>query len=170
MNEVKNLNTENETAVMTGLESGTGDISTQEMEDKGRRYLIFVIDDLKLGVDAEFVVEILSSHTATALPLVPNYVRGIFNMRGQIIPVLDIRRRLGKSDNEAENLLVVLNYDNTQIGVLVDAVDQMVEIDDEVILSMPAQSTQRFVSGMCTIPDGSGTMLVLDCGQLLRNE
>ena len=153
---------------MTGLEGGTDDISTQEMEDKGRRYLIFVIDDLKLGVDAEFVVEILSSHTATALPLVPNYVRGIFNMRGQIIPVLDIR--LGKSDNEAENLLVVLNYDNTQIGILVDAVDQMVEIADEDILPMPAQNMQRFVSGMCTIPDGSGTMLVLDCGQLLRNE
>ena len=170
MNEVKNLNTEKETAVMTGLESGTDDISTQEMEDKGRRYLIFVIDDLKLGVDAEFVVEILSSHTATALPLVPSYVRGIFNMRGQIIPVLDIRRRLGKSDNEAENLLVVLNYDNTQIGILVDAVDQMVEIADEDIRPMPAQNMQRFVSGMCTIPDGSGTMLVLDCGQLLRNE
>lgn len=170
MNEVKNLNTEKETAVMTGLEGGTDDISTQEMEDKGRRYLIFVIDDLKLGVDAEFVVEILSSHTATALPLVPSYVRGIFNMRGQIIPVLDIRRRLGKSDNEAENLLVVLNYDNTQIGILVDAVDQMVEIADEDILPMPAQNMQRFVSGMCTIPDGSGTMLVLDCGQLLRNE
>ena len=164
------MNTENETAVMTGLESETDDISTQEMEDKGRRYLIFVIDDLKLGVDAEFVVEILSSHTATALPLVPSYVRGIFNMRGQIIPVLDIRRRLGKSDNEAENLLVVLNYDNTQIGILVDAVDQMVEIADEDILPMPAQNMQRFVSGMCTIPDGSGTMLVLDCGQLLRNE
>lgn len=155
---------------MTGLEGGTDDISTQEVEDKGRRYLIFVIDDLKLGVDAEFVVEILSSHTATALPLVPSYVRGIFNMRGQIIPVLDIRRRLGKSDNEAENLLVVLNYDNTQIGILVDAVDQMVEIADEDILPMPAQNMQRFVSGMCTIPDGSGTMLVLDCGQLLRNE
>lgn len=164
------MNTEKETAVMTGLEGGTDDISTQEMEDKGRRYLIFVIDDLKLGVDAEFVVEILSSHTATALPLVPSYVRGIFNMRGQIIPVLDIRRRLGKSDNEAENLLVVLNYDNTQIGILVDAVDQMVEIADEDILPMPAQNMQRFVSGMCTIPDGSGTMLVLDCGQLLRNE
>lgn len=164
------MNTEKETAVMTGLEGGTDDISTQEVEDKGRRYLIFVIDDLKLGVDAEFVVEILSSHTATALPLVPSYVRGIFNMRGQIIPVLDIRRRLGKSDNEAENLLVVLNYDNTQIGILVDAVDQMVEIADEDILPMPAQNMQRFVSGMCTIPDGSGTMLVLDCGQLLRNE
>ena len=152
---------------MAGPEGEAGDTSTQEMEDKGRRYLIFVIDDLKLGVDAEFVVEILSSHTATALPLVPSYVCGIFNMRGQIIPVLNIRRRLGKSDNEGENLLIVLNM---QIGVLVDAVDQMVEIDDESILPMPAQSMQRFVSGMCTIPDGSGTMLVLDCGQLLRNE
>ena len=108
--------------------------------------------------------------TATALPLVPSYVCGIFNMRGQIIPVLNIRRRLGKSDNEGENLLIVLNYDNMQIGVLVDAVDQMVEIDDESILPMPAQSMQRFVSGMCTIPDGSGTMLVLDCVRYLNPE
>ena len=50
------MNTEKETAVMAGPEGEAGDTSTQEMEDKGRRYLIFVIDDLKLGVDAEFVV------------------------------------------------------------------------------------------------------------------
>ena len=81
-----------------------------------------------------------------------------------------IRLRLGKAANEADALLVVLNFDNTQIGILVDAVDQMIEIPSEDILPVPSQSSQQLVSGMCTIPDGSGTMLVLDCERLLSHE
>lgn len=135
-----------------------------------RKYLIFITDNLKLGVDAEYVVEILNNHSATYLPMTPDYIRGIFNMRGQIIPVLDIRLRLGKPVNETDTLLVVLNFDNTQVGILVDAVDQMIEISTDDILPTPSQSTQRLVSGMCTIPDGTGTMLVLDCEQLLSHE
>ena len=137
---------------------------------ESRKYLIFISDDLKLGVDAEYVVEILNNHSATYLPMTPAYIRGIFNMRGQIIPVLDIRLRLGKEPLERESLLVVLNFAHTQVGILVDAVDQMIEIPTGSILPMPSQSTQRLVSGMCSIPDGSGTMLVLDCAQLLDHE
>lgn len=142
-------------------------------EDDGagsRKYLIFLTDNLKLGIDTKYVVEILNDHSATYLPMTPDYIRGVFNMRGQIIPVLDIRLRLGKPATEKDALLVVLNYDNTQIGILVDAVDQMTEIPNECILPMPSQSAQQLVSGMCAIPDGSGTMLVLDCEQLLCHE
>lgn len=141
---------------------------------KSRQYLIFIINDsqrgdLKLGVDAESVVEILNSHTVTYLPMMPDYVPGIFNMRGQIIPVMDIRRRLGK-DADKDGLLVVLNYNETQIGILVDAVDRMVDVPDELISAVPSQESQRFVSGICTIPDDSSTMMVLDCEQLLAHE
>lgn len=139
-----------------------------ESAAESRKYLIFISDDLKLGVDTEYVVEILNSHSATYLPMTPEYIRGIFNMRGQIIPVLDIRLRLGKPPlTEHDPLLVVVNFAHTLVGILVDAVDQMVEIPTADILPMPSQSTQRLVSGMCTIPDGTGTMLVLDCAQLL---
>ena len=145
-------------------------ILSPEDESSCQKYLIFVIDNLRLGVDVKYVVEILNNHSATYLPMMPDYIRGIFNMRGQIIPVLDIRLRLGKAANEADALLVVLNFDNTQIGILVDAVDQMIEIPSEDILPVPSQSSQQLVSGMCTIPDGSGTMLVLDCERLLSHE
>jgi purine-binding chemotaxis protein CheW len=63
--------------------------------------------------------------------------------------------------------LVVLDYNGTQIGILVDAVDQMIEIPIDTIMPMPVQNEQKLVSGMCTIPDGSGTMLELDCAQLI---
>ena len=136
---------------------------------ESRKHLIFVTDNLKLGLDAEYVVEILNHHTVTYLPMMPDYIRGIFNMRGQIIPIMDIRQRLGKFPLEdGESLLVVLNYNETQIGILVESVESMIDIPKDSIVPIPAQSAQKLVSGMCTLPDGSGTMLVLDCEQLLE--
>ena len=136
----------------------------------GRDYLIFMVHDgdavdLKLGVDAYNVEEILNDYSITYLPMVPGYVRGIFNMRGQIVPAVDMRRLLDKPGSD-EGLLVVLVHDDMKIGILVDAVDKMINIEDKAITPVPAQESQRFVSGMCTIPDHSGTLMVLDCDQL----
>lgn len=142
----------------------------EEPISNSRKYLIFLIENLKLGVDAEYVVEILNAYSVTYLPMMPDYIRGIFNMRGQIIPVMDVRLRLGKPALEEKSLLVVLNYEGTSIGILVDAVDQMIDIPNDTILPMPAQSSQKLVSSMSNIPDGSGTMLVLDCEELVCHE
>ena len=153
------------------------DVLFQQVDDEGvvkeitgpesRKYLIFIIDNLKIGIDAEYVVEILNSYSATYLPMMPDYIEGIFNMRGQIIPIMDIRQRLGKYPKGGESLLIVLDYNDTQLGIQVDAVELMIDIPNDSILPIPSRSAQKLVSGMCTLPDGSGTMLVLDCEQLL---
>lgn len=132
-----------------------------------RKYLIFTVDDLKIGLDAEQVVEILYDYTATYLPMMPSYIQGIYNMRGQIIPIMNIRLRLGKPPLDGESLLIVLEYKNNQLGIRVDSVELMLDIPDASIVPIPSQSPQKLVNGMCTLPDGSGTMLVLDCEQLL---
>ena len=152
------------------ISSEYDDTPTPEEEVvESRKHLIFVTDNLKLGLDAEYVVEILNHHTVTYLPMMPDYIQGIFNMRGQIIPIMDIRQRLGKPPLEdGESLLVVLNYNETQIGILVDSVELMIDIPKDSIVPIPSRSAQKLVSGMCTLPDGSGTMLVLDCEQLLE--
>ncbi len=140
-------------------------------EDEGasaRKYLIFTVDNLKIGIDAEQVVELLNGYSATYLPMMPDYILGIFNMRGQIIPIMDIRLRLGKPPAE-EGILIVIDYNNNQLGIRVDSVDLMLDIPLESIVPIPSQSAQKLVSGMCTLPDGSGTMLVLDCEQLIAH-
>lgn len=126
------------------------------------------MDDLKIGIDANQVVEIMNVYTATYLPMMPDYIQGIFNMRGQIIPIMDIRLRLGKPLAE-EGILIVIDYNNNQLGIQVDSVDLMLDIPLESIVPIPSQSAQKLVSGMCTLPDGSGTMLVLDCEQLIAH-
>ena len=135
-----------------------------------RKYLIFMADHLKLGVIAEDVVEILNNQVITFLPMVPDFIRGIINMRGQMVPILDIRARMGLPAAEEDTLVVVLNLGDVQLGILVDGVDQMLDIPKAYIHPLPANSTQMLVSGMCSLPDGSGTMMVLDCEQLMPND
>ena len=133
-----------------------------------QKYLIFMASHLKLGVVAEDVVEILNNQVITYLPMVPDYIRGIINMRGQMVPILDIRARLGLASQDEDSLVVVLNLNDVQLGILVDAVELMLDIPDESIMPIPAQSAQKLVSGMCTLPDGN-TMLELDCELLLHD-
>lgn len=137
-------------------------------EVETEKYLIFLTSGLKFGVNAEQVVEIITNYNVTRLPIVPPFVRGVINLRGLIIPVLDIRMRLGKEPSQEGSPAVVLNVEGTQLGILVDFVDQMVDIPTENILPVPVRNAQKLVSGMCSMPDGSGTLMVLDCAQLLH--
>ena len=149
-----------------------------QAQDKAARiqkYLIFMIRDaggadLKLGVDVSYVMDILDTYELTYLPMVPYYVRGVFNLRGQIIPAMDMHLRLGKAGSEEKGLLIVLDYDNIKLGIIVDAVDRIIDIDENEITTVRSQEAQRFASGMCTIPDQSGTMLVLNCEELFSHE
>ncbi len=139
------------------------DDSTETLTDK---YLICISDGLFYGVDAEKVETIITDHTITRLPRVPHYVRGIINLRGQIIPIIDIRLRLGKPEAN-ENCIMVINEGTDCMGILVDGVDKMVEIRRESILPMPTQNPQKLISGMCSLSDGA-TLLILDCGLILH--
>ncbi|MBD5162707.1 MAG: chemotaxis protein CheW [Oscillibacter sp.] len=139
------------------------DIAVEALTDK---YLICISDGLFYGVDAEKVETIITDHLITRLPRVPHYVRGIINLRGQIVPVIDIRLRLGKPEAE-ENCIMVVNEGADCIGILVDGVDKMVEIRRDSILPMPTQNPQKLISGMCSLPDGA-TLLILDCGLLMH--
>ncbi|MGI5962419.1 MAG: chemotaxis protein CheW [Lawsonibacter sp.] len=140
-------------------ENVTADLETQ-------KYLLFQSNQLLFGVIAESVVEIITNHDITPLPLLPPKIRGIINLRGQIIPILDIRLLLGQEASTG-TCTIILNIDGTLLGILVDSVEKMLDIDAKTILPSPPQSNQELVSGMCSLADGQ-TMLVLDCPQLLR--
>lgn len=130
------------------------------------KYLLFLSNNLLFGVPAAAVEEIITNHTITGLPLVPEYIRGIINLRGQIIPIVDICCFLGR-DEETNSCIIILQTQDTQIGILVDQVEKMVDIPVGSIVATPSQSTQRLVSGMCSLEDGQ-TMLAFDCAQLLE--
>ena len=131
------------------------------------KYLLFMSGDLLFGVPAESVAEIITGHTITKLPLVPSYIRGIINLRGQIIPIVDIRHLLNHGDCQSD-CMMILRSDDTQVGILVDQVQKMVDIDVSTLLPVPPQSSNELVCGMCSLEDGQ-TMLSFDCAHLMEH-
>lgn len=150
------------------FQSEQPDIASEEnVVLQTEKYLLFLSNDLLFGVPAEAVVEIITGHTITSLPLVPSYIRGIINLRGQIIPIVDIRRLLDQGSCES-NCIIILQSDGTEVGILVDEVQKMVDIDVSTLLPVPPQRSKDLVCGMCSLEDGQ-TMLAFDCVRLLEH-
>lgn len=129
------------------------------------KHLLFVSEGLLFGASANYIVEIITNHPITTLPLVPSYIRGIINLRGQLIPIVDIRQILGQPPATCD-CIVILNINDTMVGILVDTVQKMIDVPLNSILPAPNQEQQKLVSGMCSLAEGQ-TMLVFDCAQLL---
>lgn len=133
------------------------------------RYLTFRSDGLNYAIDTLYVIEIINNYAITVLPMVPSYITGIINLRGAIVPILDIRSKMNKSPTDISNgySIIVLNVNTVGLGIIIDEVSQVVDIDQTKISSMPINNHQELVNGMITIGDDT-TLLFMDCEQLVN--
>lgn len=139
-----------------------------EKETSVERCLTFESGGLILFLSTRYVIEIINDHSITHLPLVPSYVKGIVNLRGQILPVADIRMCMGKPQMEYTNktCIVVLNVDSVPLGIVVDSVRQVVDIDLQTVRPIPVKRQQKLLDGMVTTEDGS-VLMSFDCKALI---
>ena len=142
---------------------------TTEVVVEKERFLTFRSADLTFAVNTKYVIEIITNHAITTLPMVPEYIKGIINLRGNVIPVIDIRLRMGKMpcDDEDGTCIIILSINDTEIGIIVDSVRQVLDIDKENISPIPVQNRQVLTSSMTSLEDGT-VVLFLDCEELLR--
>lgn len=133
------------------------------------RFLTFTSDNIVFGVSTNNVTEIISSYMICTLPMVPDYIKGITNLRGKVIPIIDIRLRMGKPEQEptSSTCAIILNIGETEIAVIVDSVTQVMDIDREKISPIPVENHQELTSYMTSLDDGT-VVLFLDCEELLN--
>ena len=149
------------------IEDNGYDINEEALIDENaNKYLTFLSDSLVYGINIENVIEIITEYSITTLPKVPNYVKGIMNLRGQIIPVVDIREKMGKSplQQTSESCIIILEVDSISVGILVDTVLQVINVEKKI--TSPPSKNQEFVSGITNLPDGT-VMFCLDCELLV---
>ena len=121
-----------------------------------------------MGVSTNYVIEILTDQSITELPMVPDYIKGIINMRGQIVPIIDIRARMGKfADCTDKSCIIVLEIDSTYVGIWVDGVEQVLDIDQTQISPIPVEDQQGLVDGMISL-SSQEVLLFLNCQELIR--
>lgn len=136
------------------------------------RYVAFLSNGLTYVINASCVTEIITNYSIRKLPMVPHYIPGIINLRGQIIPIIDVRRMMGNyipSDegSKKQNCIIVINIESMEIGIIVDTVTKTLDIAESAISPMPSNNKQELVSGIQTTPDGE-TILFFDYEMLVN--
>jgi purine-binding chemotaxis protein CheW len=137
------------------------------------QFISFAIGDDQYGVDIMAVREIKGWSDITHLPRQPEYVRGVLNLRGAIIPIVDLRCRLGDGLTETTplHIVIIVQIDGRQVGLIGDRVLDIVSVDANQIQPMPrtAQGAEsNFLSGLVSIDN---TMIALvDLPSLLATQ
>ncbi|WP_283607803.1 chemotaxis protein CheW [Faecalispora anaeroviscerum] len=147
------------------------DTANQELDGK---YLTFFLDNQLFGVPISDVVQIIGMQEITPVPDSPVYAKGIINLRGSIIPLIDIRLRFGKPELEYNDrtCIIVTKLEETYIGFLVDSVNEVSVIEEENISATPTvisgNSTNTYVTGIGRLH--GKVVLLVDPKKILNNE
>lgn len=143
----------------------------QEDEDTMRnKFLVFNLDGQEYAIAIEFVVDIINVQPVTRVPNCPDFVCGITNLRGKVIPIIDVRLRFGKPQQEYDDrtCIIVVELGDISVGMIVDSVTEVLTLEDDSISPPPSftdSAEARFVEGIGKTENG--IKLILDCRTVL---
>lgn len=144
----------------------------EEEDTQKGKYLTFSIGKEMYGLEIKYVTEIIGIQAITEVPELPEYIRGIVNLRGKIIPVMDVRLRFKKDFKEYNDrtCVVVIDIKDISIGLIVDSVSEVISIAEEEIVPPPDinKIANRFIKGIGKA--GNEVKLILDCDRLLNDD
>ena len=150
------------------VEEMTGD------NQKGK-YMTFRLGEKYYGIGISYVSEIIGLQPVTKVPETEDFIIGLINLRGKILPVIDVRIRFGMEprDYDDRTCIIVINVDNVSIGLIVDTIAEVVNIADEDIVPPPTISpvsgkTSKYVYGIGKV--GADVKMLLDLNKLIAHD
>ena len=135
------------------------------------KYLTFSLADEEYGIGITKIKEIIGLMPITSIPQVPGYVKGVINLRGKVIPIIDLRLKFGLDEVEAteKTCIIVVEVDTSKgesrIGLVVDSVSEVMNIKEDDIESAPAFGADldtKYILGMAKIENGVKILLDID--------
>ena len=158
------------------VKSVASEASLGASEDDERKLVSFKVSDEEFAVDIMQVQEIVRLTKVTKVPHAPNFVEGVVNLRGNVLPVVDMRKRVhlpAKDYNDATRVVVV-DLGGKKTGIIVDAVSEVMAVKKRLIEPAPAiaRSTygDQFIEGVGKLDNGERMFLLLRAEELLRDE
>lgn len=147
-----------------------------EMQDDGdqvQRWVTFELDNETYCISVSDVREVLRFTEIAPVPGSPNYVVGIINLRGNVVTVIDTRKRFGLAPKEVDDStrIVIIDIDGQEVGILVDSVAEVVDLRMSSIEAAPNvgnEETSRYIQGV-TSRDGQ-LLIIVDLNKMLSEE
>jgi purine-binding chemotaxis protein CheW len=137
-----------------------------------QQYVVFRLIGQLFGASIDVVREVTYLSTVTHLPNTPAYVDGVIDLRGEVLPVVDLRKRLGlpqRDEAEKDARLMILNLGERSAALVVDGVDQVINLDPAEIVAPDQQLTlpgQDYVTGM--VRSGERLVVLLDLDRVME--
>jgi purine-binding chemotaxis protein CheW len=155
-----------------GMSELLNTVEVIEEAQKGR-YLAFLLGNEAYGIEIKYVTEIIGIQSITEMPEMPSYVKGIINLRGRIIPLIDVRLRFGKTPRAYDDrtCVIVVGVGGFSYGLIVDSVYEVMSIPDEETSPLPEINTTSGNKYVKLIgKTSSGIVLIVDCERLLTSD
>lgn len=149
---------------------GVNSTDSIDEESVNQLFLTFNLGDEKYAIDILYIKEITGMQEITKVPNMPSFARGVINLRGLVIPVIDMRTRFNMTpkDYDDRTCAIVVDFDESRIGLIVDAVDEVIDIPEENV-SLPnaisSSAAGEFVKGLGRTLDT--VIIILDVEKLL---
>lgn len=148
------------------------EMETEEDTQKNK-YLIFTIDKEEYGIEIKYILEIISIQKITRVPDLVDYIKGIINLRGKIIPVMDVRLRFKKMPMEYDDrtCIIIVDVDGLTVGLIVDRVSEVITIPEDQVVLPPITTKSagnKYINGVGKV--GEDVRLLIECSKLLNNE
>lgn len=161
---------------MAEMRARTLDAFDEDDELEGVMQLVgFMMGPERFGVNILRVLEIIRSAPVTPVPNSPEFVEGVINLRGDIIPVIDLRKRLNlfvDEDSQLGNWILILSIGDRVIGFIVDQVTEVLKIDEDDIEPPPDIIVDglenQYIQGVCEIDEA--LLIILEFERVLFNE
>lgn len=149
------------------------DIYDEEEDTQKDKYLTFHLAGEDYGIEIRHVTEIIGIQRITEVPDMPEFVKGVINLRGKVIPVMDVRIRfkLPFREYDERTCIVVVDINNTTIGLVVDQVREVADIPEDQVEAPPKsgkKTSSRFIQGLGKKDDE--VKIILNVDQLLYDE
>lgn len=145
----------------------------QQTRDRAGMYLTFSLGNEEYGLEILKVREIIGMLEITGVPQTPPFVKGVINLRGKVIPVVDLRLKFGMEEKEPtqETCIIVVVVDGVQMGIVVDTVNEVLDITEDQIEDPPRFGTSidtDFIRGMGKV-EGK-VKILLDIQRVLTSD
>lgn len=147
-------------------------ISRETLDDLNGRFLTFYIGTSIYGIELLHVIEIIRVQAITQLPGVPQYVKGIINLRSKIIPVIDVRLKLNQTPREYDDKTCIIDVliDDMMVGLIVDSVSEVVTIDTTTLSHPPELSNGYSTNYLKSVSKfGEKVILNIDCDKFFQS-
>jgi purine-binding chemotaxis protein CheW len=140
---------------------------TEQSESFRQQFITFRSGEQEFGADIMMIREIRGWTQATPLPHAPDYVRGVINLRGVVLPVIDLKARLGAGATEAsaKHVIIVVKVGERTLGLLVDAVSDILTVTGKDIQPPPELASDKlsaFIEGIAVLDERMVTILNMD--------